>query len=214
MTGSVNIQFWLVIRGWDESTVTESSEYSVALFSCQNAKFKMEVFLVFPSLSSKQTFLSVSISTQSRSFRHFLPIIFPYSRDLLASKLGKAYLFSLSFEPSLLSLFIDSSLCCQDAIEFSFAAAPTHFALGAASFAAHTQTSSSPAGMHELRQTRAGVLLAGCLITAGKLEERELAEWTVDGPLRWLQRIPAGMRRMLSVDLTRATVSSGVSFDG
>lgn len=213
MIGSVNIQFWLVIRGWDESTVTESSEYSVALFSFQNAKFKMEVFLVFPSLSSKQTFLSVSISTKSRSFRHFLPIIFPYSRDLLASKLGKAYLFTLSFEPSLLSLFIDSSLCCQDAVEFSFAASPTHCALGAASFAAHDATTSSPAGMIDFFEHRAGVLVAGCLITAGKIDERELAEWTVDGPLRWLQRLPAGMRRMLGVDCARAWVLTRGFFD-
>ena len=73
---SVNIQFWLVIHGWDESTVTEASEYSVALLACQNAKFKMEVFLIFPSLSSKQTFLSVSISSY-----HLINIVICHSID-------------------------------------------------------------------------------------------------------------------------------------
>ena len=204
----MNIQFWLVIRGWDESTASESSEYSVPLLSCQNLKFTMEIFLIFPSTSSRQTFLSVFISTKSRSFRHFLPIVFPYSRDLLADRLHKSYLFTLVFEPSCLSLFIDASLCCQEAVEFLFAAAPTHLALGAASFAAQNQSSQPPAGMLAFVEERAGVLVEGCRITAGKIEEQELAEWMIDGPFRWLQRCPAGIKHMVGVDFSRVLVGS------
>ena len=204
---SVNLLFWLVIRGWDDVSVSETKEYSVTLFSCQNAKYSMEISLVFPSTSSKQYFISVSISTKSRSFRHFLPILFPYS-PTLCDKLRKSYLLTLSFGPSGLSLYIDTALCCQDDIEFSFSASPTLCTLGSpTSSPLSTPSSLSLRDQLAFFEERAGVLVASFRMTLGEMKLPTLENWCLDGPQRWMvSTFPSNQLDLIRIDFTCFTV--------